>query len=84
MPEREEGRRRGSQVIRLDRYLCEAGAGTRSQAKAMIKAGRVEVDGVRAVSAEARIAENGARVLLDGRPLFLPGNVYYMLNKALC
>ncbi len=68
-------------VIRLDRFLCEAGAGTRSQAKAMIRAGRVFVDGERAVSADTRIAPDQARVLLDGRPLFLPGNVYYMLNK---
>ncbi len=68
-------------VIRLDRFLCEAGAGTRSQAKALIKAGRVSVDGERAISADLKIEENRTRVLLDGRPLFLPGNVYYLLNK---
>ena len=30
---------------RLDKFLCDSGAGTRSQVKAMLKAGRVTVDG---------------------------------------
>ena len=61
--------------------MCGAGAGTRSQVKALIKAGRVSVDGEQVFSADLKIEENRTRVLLDGRPLFLPGNVYYMLNK---
>ncbi len=68
-------------MIRLDRFMCGAGAGTRSQVKALIKAGRVSVDGEQVFSADLKIEENRTRVLLDGRPLFLPGNVYYMLNK---
>lgn len=61
--------------------MCGAGAGTRSQVKALIKAGRVSVDGEQVLSTDLKIEENRTRVLLDGRPLFLPGNVYYMLNK---
>ena len=30
---------------RLDKFLCDSGAGTRSQVKVMLKAGRVTVDG---------------------------------------
>ena len=30
---------------RLDKFLCDSGAGTRSQVKAILKAGRVQVDG---------------------------------------
>ena len=30
---------------RLDKFLCDSGAGTRSQVKAVVKAGRVSVDG---------------------------------------
>ena len=31
---------------RLDKFLCDSGAGTRSQVKAILKAGRVTVDGL--------------------------------------
>ena len=30
---------------RLDKFLCESGAGTRSQVKVILKSGRVTVDG---------------------------------------
>ena len=30
---------------RLDKFLCDSGAGTRSQVKVILKAGRVTVDG---------------------------------------
>ena len=30
---------------RLDKFLCDSGAGTRSQVKLLLKAGRVSVDG---------------------------------------
>ena len=30
---------------RLDKFLCDSGAGTRSQVKLLLKAGRVAVDG---------------------------------------
>ena len=30
---------------RLDKFLCDSGAGTRSQVKQLLKAGRVTVDG---------------------------------------
>ena len=30
---------------RLDKFLCDSGAGTRSQVKALLKSGRVTVDG---------------------------------------
>ena len=30
---------------RLDKFLCDSGAGTRSQVKLLLKAGRVTIDG---------------------------------------
>mgnify|MGYP002519469303 CR=1 FL=1 len=32
-------------MIRLDKFLCDCGIGTRSQVKVILKAGRVTVDG---------------------------------------
>jgi len=31
---------------RLDKFLCDSGVGTRSQVKNILKAGRVQVDGI--------------------------------------
>ena len=42
-------------LIRLDKYLCEMEAGTRSEVKAFIKKGRVTVNGETAKSPEQRI-----------------------------
>lgn len=68
-------------MIRLDKYLCDLKAGTRSEVKALIKKGRVTVDGVTAVKADIKIDEEKACVCLDGQPLFRVGTVYYMLHK---
>ncbi len=67
-------------MIRLDRFLCEAGAGTRSDVKKLIKSGRVTVDGAAAQNAELKVGE-GAAVCLDGKMLSLTGMVYYLLYK---
>ena len=68
-------------MIRLDKYLCELGAGTRSEVKMMIKKGRVTVDGKTDVSPDSKIEEQRAAVCLDGVPLHWAGMVYYMLHK---
>ena len=39
---------------RLDKFLCDSGAGTRSQVKAILKNGRVAVDGKPEKTAAAR------------------------------
>ena len=65
---------------RLDKFLCDCGAGTRSQVKLMIKAGRVTVDGVPARDGSMKIAPE-ARVCLDGNALTQVGRLVVMLNK---
>ena len=64
--------------MRLDKLLTAAGL-TRAQAKRAVAAGRVTVGGVPARDAGAHV--DGASVLLDGRPVSPPGEVYWMLNK---
>ena len=44
--------------MRLDKYLCEAGLGTRSQVKKLLKSGAVTVNGETAVRPEQKIEEN--------------------------
>ena len=69
------------ETMRLDRLLGEMGEGTRAQAKALIRAGRVTVDGVPARDAGMSIDTASRRVCVDGRPLHYKSVRHVMLNK---
>ena len=66
---------------RLDKFLCDCGAGTRSQVKLILKAGRVTVDGVVQRDNSCKIDPQKQTVLQDGAPLREVGQVVVMLNK---
>ena len=66
---------------RLDKFLCDCGAGTRSQVKAMLKAGRVTVDGSPEKDGGRKIDPGTQTVCLDGAVLGQIGTVVVMLNK---
>lgn len=68
-------------MIRLDKYLCDMGVGTRSEVKSILKKGRVTVDSVVVKAADFKIEETKAKVCLDGRELGWCGKVYYLLHK---
>lgn len=65
--------------MRLDKLVSQANL-TRSQARDLIAAGRVAVDGRAARDAGLQVA-GGARVTLDGAPLIPRGPLLLMLNK---
>ncbi len=66
---------------RLDKFLCDSGAGSRSQVKAILKAGRVTVDGVPEADSGRKIDPNAQTVCLDGQPLSGRQRLVIMLNK---
>ena len=66
---------------RLDKFLCDSGAGSRSQVKLIIKAGRVEVDGTVCRLADAKIDPKAQSITLDGQILGGKRRVVIMLNK---
>ena len=66
---------------RLDKFLCDCGVGTRSQVKAILKAGRVTVDGKPEKDSSKKIDPNAQTVCLDGEQLRLQGRIVLMLNK---
>ena len=66
---------------RLDKFLCDCGVGTRSQVKAILKAGRVTVDGIPERDNGRKIDPAAQTVCLDGEPLSQAGQVVVMLNK---
>jgi len=66
--------------VRINKYLAESGACSRRQADQWIEAGRVTVNGARAVLG-TQVVE-GDVVLVDGNPLReRPTRVYLALNK---
>ena len=66
---------------RLDKFLCDSGAGTRSQVKAILKSGRVTVDGKPEKDGSRKIDPNTHTVCLDGETLGGRRRVVIMLNK---
>ena len=66
---------------RLDKFLCDSGAGTRSQVKAILKSGRVMVDGKSEKDGSRKIDPNACTVCLDGEQLGGKRRVVVMLNK---
>lgn len=66
--------------MRLDKYLCDMGKGTRSEVKELIKKKRVTVNGDVITDAGYQVME-GYDVALDGESLFYEEYRYYMLNK---
>lgn len=67
--------------MRLDKYLCEAGKGTRSEVKKIIARGDVSVNGSIIRDPAAKLDENSDEVTIGGVPVRYADFEYYMLNK---
>ena len=66
---------------RLDKFLCDSGAGTRSQVKLLLKAGRVTVDGSVEKDNSKKIDPDRQVITLDGEILGGKRRTVIMLNK---
>ena len=65
---------------RLDKYLCDCGIGTRSQVKAILKSGRVTVDG-KCEKDGGRKVDSTFAICVDGAPTGKVGRKVVLLNK---
>lgn len=68
-------------MMRLDKFLSEAGVASRKELKTMIRTGRVKVDGAAATAPDMKIDEAVQKVTVDGAPVSLMGRVVLMLHK---
>lgn len=66
---------------RLDKFLTNAGIATRSQIKAILKTGRVRVDGVAVKDGSVKIDPQKQTVTLDGEAVGGRKRMVVMLNK---
>lgn len=68
-------------MIRLDKYLADMGVGTRQEVKKLIRKGLVEIDGVRVLKPDEKVAKGLQTVSVDGIPISYREYEYYLLNK---
>ena len=68
-------------AVRLDKFLADTGAGTRSEVKKFIQKGKVQVNGVPAKKSEIKVSEEDEVVLDGNRISQAPEFVYYLLHK---
>ena len=66
---------------RLDKFLCDSGIGTRSQVKAILKSGRITVDGIVERDNSRKIDPQSQIVCCDGEVLGGYRTLIVMLNK---
>lgn len=68
-------------MIRLDKYLADMGAGTRSDIKKAIRAGKASVNGTPVRRPETKIDTEQDTVELNGMKVSYAAFEYFMLNK---
>ena len=68
-------------MMRLDKFLCEMGVGTRSEVKACLKKGQVTVNGEIIKKPEVKINENEDIICYLGQTLAYEAVQYFLLNK---
>lgn len=68
---------------RLDKFLADSGAGTRSQVKLILKAGRVTVDGKVERDSARKVDPAAQEICLDGVSLCGRKRMVVMLNKPM-
>ena len=71
-----------AKAVRRDKFLADAGKGTRSEVKKFIQKGQVQVNGVPAKKPELKVDPEKDTVVLSGETVgAAPEFVYYLLNK---
>ena len=68
-------------MMRLDKVLCQSGAGTRSQVKKALKAGQVMVNGKVEKNPDQKVDPEKDQICLFGKKVQFSRYEYYMLYK---
>src|SRR5689334_16879812 len=68
-------------MLRLQKFLAEAGIASRRAAEQIIREGRVEVNGVKVDQLGSRIDPLHDHVKVDGKPVKSKRKIYLALNK---
>ena len=80
-PRRAPEPREGGKRVTVARALSKLGFCSRTQAEALVLAGRVTVDGRKTTQLETWVDLATSKIAVDGKPIAAETFVYYMLNK---
>lgn len=69
------------ETMRLDKFISNAGIGSRTDAKKIIKSGRITVDGVKVKSYDIKVQVNKNIIKLDGKEIIYKKYTYIIMNK---
>ena len=67
--------------MRIDKFLCDMGQGSRKDVKQLLKEGKVSVNGETVKKADMHINENADKIFCAGKEIFYKKYIYLMLNK---
>lgn len=67
--------------MRLDKFLSDQGVASRKELKAIIRHGRVSVDGITVIKPETKIDSDVNRICVDGDHISYSKYRYFMLDK---
>ncbi len=67
--------------VRLQKFLAEAGLGSRRYCETLIQQGKVSVNGQPATTPGTKVDPGHDRILVDGQPLAIERKAYIALNK---
>ncbi|HHP51468.1 MAG TPA: rRNA pseudouridine synthase [Moorella mulderi] len=70
--------------VRLQKFLAQGGVASRRKAEELIRAGRVEVNGVVITTPGFKVDPRKDRVKVDGKPVALPPRRWYVLLYKPC
>ena len=68
-------------MMRLDKYLADLGVASRKEIRALVRSGRVKVNGVSVRLADCKVDEEKDSVLLDGEVLHYRKYRYFAMDK---
>ena len=71
-------------MMRLDKFLCETGFGTRSQVKELLKKGQVTVNGVAAKKPEQKIDEHKDQITCQNTAGYQQNCDQQMISRPVC
>lgn len=70
-----------SELLRLDKALCDTGKWSRKEAKSLIKAGKVAIDGKTVKKAEEKFDFSAVTLTVQGMPVLWQRFTYILLHK---
>ncbi len=68
-------------TLRLDRLISDSGKATRSAAREMIRAGRVQINGAVCKKPETKVDTETCEIRVDNEMIRYRRNIYLMMNK---